>query len=89
MGRGLSRHLFAGLRDGLRNLPVRAADALTCAVLGAVCLAPVALLAHLILDKPARLAECGAGFRATELGAIRHCDVASWSLTCLIPSEWL
>ena len=43
--------LLAGLRNGARNLPVRAADALTCAMLRAVCLAPVALPADLKHNK--------------------------------------
>ena len=54
-----------------------------CAVLCVVSGAPVALLAHLVLDKPVRVGERGTGLSAVKLGPLRCCKEARWSSTCL------
>ena len=54
-----------------------------CAVLRVVSGAPVALLAHLVLDKPVRVGERGTGLSAVKLGPFRCCKEARWSSTCL------
>ena len=54
-----------------------------CAVLRVVSGAPVALLAHLVLDKPVRVYERGTGLSAVEFGPLGCCKEARWSSTCL------
>ena len=56
-----------------------------CAVLRVVSSAPVALLAHLVLDKPVRVCQRRTGLSAVELGPLRCCKEARWSSTCLFP----
>ena len=54
-----------------------------CAVLRVVSGAPVALLAHLVLDKPVRVCQRGTGLSAVEFGPLGCCKGARWSPTCL------
>ena len=54
-----------------------------CAVLRVVSGAPVALLAHLVLDKPVRVCQRGTGLSAVEFGPLGCCKEARWSSTCL------
>ena len=63
--------------------PTRQGGDSPCAVLRVVSGAPVALLAHLVLDKPVRVGERGAGLSAVELGPLGCCKEARWSSTCL------
>ena len=54
-----------------------------CALLRVVSGAPVALLAHLVLDKPVRVCQRGTGLSAVEFGPLGCCKEARWSSTCL------
>ena len=63
--------------------PTRQGGDSPCAVLRVVSGAPVALLAHLVLDKPVRVGERGAGLSAVEFGPLGCCKEARWSSTCL------
>ena len=54
-----------------------------CAVLCVVSSTPVALLTHLVLDKPVRVCQRGTGLSAVELGPVGSCKEARWSSTCL------
>ena len=49
--------------------------------------APVALLAHLKLNKPVRVRERGIGLSAMELGPFRCCKVTCWSSNCLLTPD--
>ena len=54
-----------------------------CVVLRVISGAPVALLAHLVLDKLVRVGERGTGLSAVKLGPLGCCKEARWSSTCL------
>ena len=70
-------------KTGPEVRPVRVEWFLPCAVLCVVSSAPVALLAHLVLDKPVRVCQRGTGLSAVKLGPLRCCKEARWCSTCL------
>ena len=73
------------LPTGARNLPVRA---VACAMLLAICLAPVALLADLKHNKLVRMGKCGTGLGAMKLVALWRCKETSWCFIGLLGGSW-
>ena len=63
--------------------PTRQGGDSPCAVLRVVSGAPVALLAHLVLDKPVRVCQRRTGLSAVKLAPLGCCKEARWSSTSL------